>query len=291
MRKILLTAVLIGMFTGAQVQAGDDILLAKVGDRKIMMSDFNRMISYYDTDMKKALEENPIFKATILQRIVQGMVLSKIARDGGFDKKTDIKEQIELLTNDFLATQYLISEVVGKINVSEDDMKLYYKMHGDEFRTPEMVRARHILVAYDKSGSEDIKKKAKEKTEALLKRVKAGEDLAKLASEYSDDTASRSKGGDMGFFSKGKMIPDFEKAAFSLKPGEVSDVVETQAGFHIIKLEEKKESVPEPYDSIKDKVKDKVLAEFKKARVGEFAEKAMKDAGVELNLDPFLPKK
>lgn len=291
MKKVLIMAGLIVMLSCSQVLAGDDILLAKIGDKKIMMSDFNRMISYYDADKKKALEENPIFKATILQRLVQGMVLSKIAKDNGFDKKTGIKEQIELLINDFLASQYLIDEVVGKINVTENEIKLYYKMHGDEFRTPEMVRVRHILVIFDKSGSEDLKKKTKEKAEAILKRVKAGEDFAKLASEYSDDAASKSKGGDMGFFPKGRMIPDFEKAAFSLKPGEVSDVVETQIGFHIIKSEEKKESVLEPYESIKDKVRDKVFAEFKKARVDEFAEKAMKDAGVELNLDPFLPKK
>lgn len=291
MKKILISAVLTGAFLCAQVLAADDILLAKIGDRKIMMSDFNRMISYYDADKRKALEENPIFKATILQRIVQGMVFSKIAKDNGFDKKTNISEQIELLTNDLLASQYIVVEVVGKINITEEDMKLYYKIHSDEFRTLETVRARHILIVYDKAGSEDLKKKAKEKAEALLKRVKAGDDFAKLASEYSDDPDSKTKGGDMGFFSKGRMIPDFEKAAFSLKPGEVSDVVETQAGFHIIKLEGKKESVLEPYESVKDKVRDKVFAEFKKARVDEFAEKAMKDAGVELNLDPFLPKK
>ena len=290
MRRVLIMTVLVGMFSGSQVLANDDILLAKIGDKKIMMSDFNRMISYYDADKRKALEENSIFKATILQRIVQGKVFSKIAKDNGFDKKPAIREQLDMLQDDFLASQYLLAEIIEKINVTEDEMKLYYKMHGDEFRTPEMVRVRHILVIFDKSGSEDLKKKTKEKAEAILKRVKAGEDFVKLASEYSDDAASKSKGGDMGFFPKGKMIPDFEKAAFSLRPGEVSDVVETQIGFHIIKSEEKKKSVLEPYESIKDKVRDKVFAEFKKARVDEFAEKAMKDAGVELNLEPFLPK-
>lgn len=291
MKKLFFVSALIVILSGGLASASEDTVLAKIGDRKITMSDFNRMISYYDADKQKALEQNPVFKATIIQRIVQGMVISKIARDKGFDKRADIKEQIVLLSNDFLASEYLTKEVVDKIKVTEDDMKLYYKMHNDELKTPEMVRARHILVMVDKSASEDAKKKAKEKAESILKRAMAGEDFAKLASESSDDPGTKAKGGDLGFFPKGRMIPEFEKAVFALKPGEVSGIVESQFGFHIIKVEEKKEPVLEPYDKIKDKVRENVFNDFKKARVDEFVNKAMKDAGVELNLDTFLPKK
>lgn len=291
MKKLFFASALIVILSGGFASASEDTLLAKIGDRKITMSDLNRMISYYDADKQKALEQQPIFKATILQRIVQAIVLSKMAHDKGFDKRPDIKEQINLLSNDFLASQYLTKEVVDKIKVTEDDMKLYYKTRQDELKTPETVRARHILIMVDKSASEDVKKKAREKAESILKKASAGEDFAKLASESSDDSKSRAKGGDLGFFSKGRMVPEFEKAAFALKPGEVSGIVETQFGFHIIKVEEKKESVLEPYDKIKDKVREKVFNDFKTARVDEFVKKAMEDAGVELNLDTFLPKK
>lgn len=291
MKKLFFVSALIVILSGGFASASEDTVLARIGDRKIMMSDFNRMISYYDADKQKALEQNPIFKATILQRIVQAIVLSKMAHDNGFDKRPDIKEQINLLSNDFLASQYLTQEIVNKIKVTENDMKLYYKTRPDELKTPEMVRARHILIMIDKSASEDAKGKAKEKAESILKRARAGEDFAKLASESSNDIVSKAKGGDLGFFPKGRMAPEFEKAVFSLKPGEVSGIVETQFGFHIIKVEEKKESILEPYDKIKDKVREKVFNDFKKARVDEFVKKAMEDAGVELNLDPFLPKK
>jgi parvulin-like peptidyl-prolyl isomerase len=154
-----------------------------------------------------------------------------------------------------------------------------------------MVRARHILVKADKSATEEDRKKAKEKAESIRKRVAAGEDFEKLAAEYSDDNSSKTKGGDLGFFPKGRMGADFDKVAFSLKSGELSPVFETPYGFHIVKGEEKKESIPEPFDRVKEKVKERVLNDFKKAKVDEFVEGAMKDAGVELNLEPFLPAK
>lgn len=291
MKRVFVLVFLFLVFLYLPALAEEDRILAKIGDKKIMMSDFKRFISYYDAEKQKILEQQPQFKARILRRIVQGMVLSKIAKDQGFDKRPDIKEEIELMLNDLIASEYLKKEVVGKINVTEEDMKLYYKTHEEEFKTPEMVRARHILIKVNRSASEEEKKRAREKAEDILKRIKTGEEFAKLASEFSDDPGSKNKGGDLGFFPKGRMVPDFEKVAFSLKPGEVSDIVETPFGFHIIKVEERKDSVLEPYEKIKDKVKERVFNDFRKARVDEFIEKAMKDAGVELNLEPFMPKK
>jgi len=292
MKKVFLVSVLflVLVLSGISSSADDDIVVAKIGEKKIMMSDFNRMISYYDAEKQSALQQNPIFKATILQRIVQGMVISKTAKDNGFDRRSDIREQIELLSNDFLATEYLKKEVIEKITVTEDDLKLYYKTHQEEFKTPAMVRARHILIRIAATATVDDKMKAKEKAAEILKKISAGEDFAKLASEFSDDAGTKTKGGDLGFFPMGKTDPAFEKAAFSLQRGEISDIVETQLGFHIVMIEEKKDAILQPYDKIKNKVKDKVFNDFKKAKIDEFAEKAMKDAGVEVNLEPFLPK-
>jgi foldase protein PrsA len=113
------------------------------------------------------------------------------------------------------------------------------------------VRARHILIRTeaeqgDSTGAEAEKKhaakrdEARKRAESILARIRAGEDFAKLASEFSEDPGSKSKGGDLDYFSRGQMVPEFEAAAFALKPGEVSQLVETQFGFHIIKLEEKR---------------------------------------------------
>ena len=250
MRKIL-----IGIFTLFVINsfiyigpafAKDDPILAEIGTEKIRMSDLERIITYYDEQKRKSLEQNPEYRAIILRRIVQTMVLSQYAKEQGFDQRADIKEQLELLKNDFIAMQYLEKEVVGKIEVSDKDVELYYKMHSEEFGSPEMVRVRHILISAPKTVSDDEKKKARAKAEEILKRIRDGASFEKLAAEMSDDTGSKNKGGDIGFFQKGRMVPEFEKAAFSLKKGELSDVIETSFGYHILKLEDRKEAKIEP---------------------------------------------
>ncbi len=295
MRKIL-----IGIFTLFVINsfiyigpafAKDDPILAEIGTEKIRMSDLERIITYYDEQKRKSLEQNPEYRAIILRRIVQTMVLSQYAKEQGFDQRADIKEQLELLKNDFIAMQYLEKEVVGKIEVSDKDVELYYKMHSEEFGSPEMVRVRHILISAPKTVSDDEKKKARAKAEEILKRIRDGASFEKLAAEMSDDTGSKNKGGDIGFFQKGRMVPEFEKAAFSLKKGELSDVIETSFGYHILKLEDRKEAKIEPFEKVREKVRKKVLDEFKTAKVEEFVNNIMEKAGVKINVEPLLPKK
>lgn len=283
---LLLIAAVCLIGTGFAEEESDPVL-ARMGERKITLSDLNRIIAYYPQDKQTQLLQNPQNKATLLRRVVQGMVLSQSARDEGFDKQADVREQVEMLVNDFIATEYLRRKVVEKIVVTEDDMKSYYKTYQDDFKTPEMVKARHILIRVDKSASAEDKGKAKEKAGEILKKIKAGGDFVALAAEVSEDPGSKTKGGDLGFFARGRMMPEFEKAAFSLKVGEVSEVIETPYGFHIIKLEEKREAAIEPYEKVKERVREKVFNEFKKAKVENFLEKTMNAAKAELNLDPL----
>lgn len=289
MKIFILCVVFVISFCSISI-ADDVILLKTVDGKRITMSDFERIISYYDDEKKKALAQNPQFKATILQRLAQGEAIARVARKEGFDKRADIREQLDLMSNDLLAAQYLRQEVVGKITVSEDDMRGFYKAHLDQFRFPETIRVRQILIKVDQATSEREKAQKKEEAEEVLFRIKGGGDFAQLATEFSQDEGSRAKGGDIGFVQRGKLSADIENIVFSLKPGEVSDIIGTQSGFHIIKVEEKREALVEPYDKVKDKIREKVLADFKKAKLDEFVEKAMRDAGIEINIEPFLPK-
>lgn len=172
-------------------------------------------------------------------------------------KSADLNEaELKTLTRkDVVINNYIEKEIATKVTITDADTKKFYDDNQDKFKQSESVRASHILCGIDDKAGPDAKQKAREKAEALLKKIKAGEDFAALA--QSDSTCPSSKqGGDLGFFGHGQMVKPFEDAAFALKPGEVSGVVETQFGYHIIKLTEKKAAETLKYEDVKDKVSE-----------------------------------
>ena len=278
----IVSLLLVMVFIHGNVSAKDDDIVAKIGDRKITVSEFNKMLGYLDSEKQTLIEKNPQLKENVLQQYIQRIVISDIAKKKGFDKTPELKEQLEVMKDNFIALEYLKKEVTSKAEVPEENIMDYYESHKSEFTTPEMVRARHIVIKTGPSASDSDKSIAKGKTEEILKKIKAGEDFAKLATELSDDAGSKTKGGELGFFPKGRMVKPFEEAAFSLKPGEISEIVETQFGYHIIQVEEKKEPGTEPFEIAKEKIRQKLLQENTKTIVTEFIEKAVKEANVEL---------
>lgn len=294
MRKyfgLVVSLLLVMVFIHGNTSAKDDDVVAKIGDRIITISEFNKILGYLDSEKQQLMKKNPQLKENLLQQYIQRIVISEIAKKNGFDKNPELNEQLKLFKDNYIANEYLKKEVANKVEVSEEDIKAYYESHKDEFKTPDMVRSRHILIKTDASASDNDKKKAKEKAEEILEKIKAGEDFAKLASDISDDTGSKTRGGELGFFPKGRMVKAFEDAAFSLKPGEVSGIVETQFGYHIIKVEEKKETEMEPFDTAKEKIKQKLLQERTKTKVTEFIEKAMKEANIEIHPEILMGAK
>ncbi len=285
MRNVVLvlgSLLLTMLFVQTNVCAEDDAVVAKIGERKITVSDFKRITDYFDPERQKMLQTNPQLKETVLRQFVQSIVVSDVAKQKGFDKDPAIGEQLQFFSDNFLANEYLKREIAEKIVISDAELKSYYDANPDEFKTPQMIKARHILVKVDSAASEDDKKKAREKAEMYLKKISDGEDFAKLASEASDDLGSKAKGGDLGFFSRGRMVKPFEDAAFSLNPGEVSGLVETQFGFHIIKVEEKKDSTVEAFDAVKEQLRQKMQQDRVRKEVTEFIDKAMQDSKAEI---------
>ncbi len=138
------------------------------------------------------------------------------------------------------------NKIMSETEIEESKLKQYYDAHLDEYKKEE-IKASHILIstlnAMKEPISEEEAAKKESEAKALLKRLKSGEDFEKLAKEYSEDEASAVNGGDLGYFAKGVMVPEFEEAAFKLKKGEISDIVKSSFGYHIIKLYDKKEEV------------------------------------------------
>lgn len=183
----------------------------------------------------------------------------------GIDKQRKIQLQIMLQQARLLASMYEEENLAKAVKATQPEIDAYTKAHPEE-----QVHARHILIAIKTAGapadqgadSQGLDKpQARAKAEEVLKRVKAGEDFASLAKQYSMDPGSKENGGDLGWFSRGRMVPEFEKAAFALQVGQISDLVESPFGFHIIKVEEKRTGDPQRAGQEVEQEKEKKLIE------------------------------
>lgn len=163
-------------------------------------------------------------------------------------------EQLQTETRSNMAVSKLLEkEVAPKVEVKPTDISAFYEKNPDKFKQPESVRASHVLIAVPQGADEATKKAARAKAEAVLKQARAGGDFAALAKKESND-ASAPHGGDLGFFPRGQMVPAFEAAAFALQPGQVSDVVETPFGFHVIKVTERRAASTVPFAEVAPRI-------------------------------------
>jgi peptidyl-prolyl cis-trans isomerase C len=181
-----------------------------------------------------------------------------------------------------------------KVSASDEEAKKFYDENPSKFEQPEMVRASHVLIstrdnATNSELSEEKKKEKRKLAEDILKRARAGEDFAKLAKDYSDDPGSKDKGGEYTF-PRGQMVPEFETAAFSLKTNEVSDIVTTQFGYHIIKLSEKMPAKKMELAKVSSDIKDYLSQQELQSKIPDYITKLKADANLEI-LDPKLKLK
>ncbi len=155
------------------------------------------------------------------------------------------------------------AKIAAATTVSETDLQAYYDQHRDEYRAPEQVKVSHILIKtpLPTPGEKEDEKavaEARAKAEDVLKQVKAGGDFAKLAEKYSDDPGSAKSGGELGWIGRGRTVPEFEKAAFSLGKGQTSDLVKSTYGFHIIRVEDKQDAHLKTLAEVKSEIAEKV---------------------------------
>ena len=149
--------------------------------------------------------------------------------------------------------RFIDTHIAQKATVSDQEMKAFYESSPALFKQPEQVRASHILINVDPEADESKGAEARKKLLTIKEKLEKGEDFAALAQVFSQGPSS-AKGGDLGYFKRGQMVQSFEEAAFALRPGEVSDIVETKFGYHLIKVIEKKLETTIPFEDIKDRL-------------------------------------
>jgi peptidyl-prolyl cis-trans isomerase C len=192
------------------------------------------------------------------QRVKETM--AQIEKQAGGRAQLDEALAQRGMTYDMLAASVAESDLVQvfiettidpQVSVSPEEVAAYYKEHPEMFQQPEQVHARHILMTAGADASAETKEAAKAKAEAARKRALAGEDFAALAIEVSEGP-SAPKGGDLGFFTRQQMVAPFADAAFALEVGGISEVVETQFGYHVIKVEEKRPAKTMTFDEVRE---------------------------------------
>jgi peptidyl-prolyl cis-trans isomerase C len=244
--------------------------IAKVGSVTITQEDANRELKGLPEQIQRMFE-GPEGAEKFVDELVKKEMLYQEAKKKGFESNPDYQKKLEDFKKLTLIGLLLEKEIEDKAKVTDKDVKDYYEKHKADLTTNNQVRASHILVK-----SEDDAKK-------ILDQLKKGGDFAKIAREKSIDTGSAKNGGDLGFFSRGQMVPEFEKAAFSLKEGEVAGPVQTQFGYHIIKVTGKKEGKVVEFDKVKDLLTQKVSAEKQKEAFDAYMDGLKKSYTVDKN--------
>ena len=171
-------------------------------------------------------------------------------------------------------------QVTSKVVITDEESKAYYDKNPQRFKQPEQIKASHILIKVDAKADEAKKAEARQKIEEVQQKLKDGGDFAALAKEYSEGPSS-AKGGDLGYFRHGQMVKPFEEAALALKPNEVSDVVETRFGYHLIKVYDNKPEQTLAYADVKDKIIQRLKQEKIEKEAVQYVDKLKKDAKLE----------
>ena len=247
----------------------DQLVEKKLVDQKIR--ELNIKIG--DDEIKQAIEDvkrqNKIdsqeaFKAALAS---QGLTFDQY--------RAQLQEQLERL-------RLVSMEVRSKIQVGETEMREYYEANLTKYSEEDSFHARHIFFrANEKAPAAEIKRTM---TTALmvLAEAKSGKDFVELAKTYSEDPAARKDGGDLGIFKKGDMLPELEQTILAMKPGEVSELVVTPAGFHIIKLEERIKGKVKPFESFKTEIEDAIYRKKSEDRFSQWAKDLRSKASVDI---------
>jgi len=247
--------------TGGSVFAGEKLknnVLARIGNKVITEEYLEAKIKTLPPNYQRSLDYETL-KKQVFERLVQMYVFAMEGKAEKLDQDKDLKIWIDDAVSGILARGYVTRKFKKDANASEQEIEKYYNEHKSEFLKPATVKARHILIMVAPDGKPEDITAALDKAKKIKKKLDKGADFAKLAAEYSDDPGSKDKGGNLGFFAKTWMVPAFSNAAFALKKGEISEPVKTRFGYHIIKVEDKKDSEQQDLKSVKAIIQPKLI--------------------------------
>lgn len=312
---------IIGLFAGtatAQEQKKEPENAAIVNGQPIAYKDYALELNLLQRRMQAQGQQIPQeymskVKTELLKDLVNRELLYQDSQKKGIQiKKQDVEKEIASLkgrysdpkqyeailknmnmTEDQLKKQFarrasirtlIDQEITSNIEVTEKAAKDFYDSNPGYFEHPEQVRASHILIKVASDASDQEKAQARKKIKNIKKKIDAGEDFSEMAKKHSEGP-SNVRGGDLGYFSKGKMVPPFEQKAFSMKKNEVSDIVETQFGYHLIKVLDHKDAGKAGFEEVDDKIKANLRNQQIQQKLVAYLDELRRNAKIETFVD------
>lgn len=225
-------------------------ILAVSAGHEITEQEVKDLIANYPPEQQIYLS-SPQAKDELLEQLIGFHLFSKMAEENKIKESREYKETLAKMENE-LASHMAATSVIDKVTLTEEEAKAYFDANPNQFISEKQVRAKHILVEKEVQAKE------------ILSEIKAGKSFEDAAKEYST-CSSKEKGGDLGYFKKGQMVPEFEKAAFEAAVGELTGPVKTQFGYHLILVEDKKEEQAVSFEDIRENLMEKLLNQKKQA--------------------------
>ncbi|BBE73829.1 peptidylprolyl isomerase [Oharaeibacter diazotrophicus] len=246
-------AIVVAAHAGVALAADGDVL-ARVNGKDITKTEVDLAMDIFGEQLQQVPEGAR--RSMVVDALVDMHVMADAAAAAGLENGQKFKERMSFLTAQALRNSYIEDKI--QASVTDADLKARYEKDLANYTPPEEVHARHILV------------KTEEEANQVIKDIAGGKDFAAVAKEKSEDPGSKENGGDLGFFTKGQMVPDFETAAFGLKPGEMTTKpVKTDFGWHVIKVEERRSQPVPTFEDVKAQVTEVVQREKFQAALTE----------------------
>ncbi|NKQ41557.1 MAG: peptidylprolyl isomerase [Sulfurovum sp.] len=262
--KMIKNTLLVLALSATVITAGD--VLATVNDKKVTTKDAERFIRASNPQQTlSSLSDSD--KKIVTDRLIERILFIEAAQKAGVEKAEEFKKALAVAKDELMINQWMKNQFEATV-VSDGEAKDFYEKNKEKYQKPAQVRARHILLKEDEAGAKKIVEELKG-----LKGDKLKEKFIELAKSKSEGPTG-SKGGDLGFFADGQMVPEFSKAAFALEKGKITEApVKTDFGYHIIYIEDKKDAAQVPYDQ----VKEQIVQNLKQTQFREMIEKSAKE--------------
>jgi peptidyl-prolyl cis-trans isomerase C len=272
---ILSMIITVGWAGSVSAQTSNDQVLATVGNQSVTEEDLQQMANAVPEKLRH-LYLTPEGRQKSLDYIVNVYVISTEAEKEGLDKKPEVKRLIEFTKKDLLARMYLEKANKSLPEPSEQDTKTFYEQNKAQFSTPESIHLRHILVKTEKEAKD------------ALDKIKKGQNFEDLAKKVSI-CPSKERGGDLDLLPRGSLLPEIENEGFKMEKGQIAGPIQTQFGFHVLMLEDKRPGEETSYDQARDYIMEQLKYQRQQENYEKVAESLRKQMNVKINLPAPAP--